>query len=325
MSKRIPPDRLFCVCRLCGEDYSDKHTPKASLARHLRFQHSERYSDYESVTTGYMTEVILNNKRPKCANPECRKDVTVKGFEYISRYCSSVCSSRHQHLMGGDFTNPSKVAECNRRRWQDPAFKARVKASHNREENKDRRSEVAKAYWADPTTRESRSRGHKDWWEEARKDREFMTRRSETSSRTATRLLQEHTNFGYGNANKHGKTFVYRGLKFRSSWEVALAKKLDTLGLDWEYEPKSFVLRSGVRYTPDFYLPQIKLWLEVKPRKMADSRCREKLRCVQEHTKQLAKFIDLEGIQNLDPGAMVGYFERLGFRPPKFLAKFTQG
>lgn len=30
-------------------------------------------------------------------------------------------------------------------------------------------------------------------------------------------------------------------------------------------------------------------------------------------------------IQNyIDPGAMVGYFERLGFRPPKFLAKFTQ-
>ncbi|WP_037638547.1 hypothetical protein [Streptomyces flavochromogenes] len=57
---------------------------------------------------------------------------------------------------------------------------------------------------------------------------------------------------------------VYRGTVFRSALEASWAATLDSLGLAWEYEPTTVTLPSGVRYIPDFHLPQIGVWLEVK-------------------------------------------------------------
>ena len=34
--------------------------------------------------------------------------------------------------------------------------------------------------------------------------------------------------------------------------------------VEWEYEPKRFKLKDGVRYTPDFYLKEQDLWIDVK-------------------------------------------------------------
>lgn len=50
----------------------------------------------------------------------------------------------------------------------------------------------------------------------------------------------------------------------RSSWELAVAHKLDELALSWVYEPASHKLRDGLRYTPDFLVPAKKKWIEVK-------------------------------------------------------------
>jgi hypothetical protein len=52
----------------------------------------------------------------------------------------------------------------------------------------------------------------------------------------------------------------------RSSWEVAFAHWLDTKGIAWAYEPHVFELKPGVRYVPDFYLPNTDTWVEVKGR-----------------------------------------------------------
>lgn len=43
----------------------------------------------------------------------------------------------------------------------------------------------------------------------------------------------------------------YKGYRFRSRLEARWAVFFDTLGLDWEYEPEGFELKSG-RYLPDF-------------------------------------------------------------------------
>jgi hypoxanthine phosphoribosyltransferase len=51
--------------------------------------------------------------------------------------------------------------------------------------------------------------------------------------------------------------------------EVECAKILDFYGLKWEYEPTSFVLETDDQgrvieaFTPDFYLPEQDLYLEV--------------------------------------------------------------
>ena len=56
----------------------------------------------------------------------------------------------------------------------------------------------------------------------------------------------------------------YSGVRFRSTLEADWAATLDVLGVEWQYEPVAVQLPSGVAYRPDFYLPRIATWLEVK-------------------------------------------------------------
>jgi hypothetical protein len=56
---------------------------------------------------------------------------------------------------------------------------------------------------------------------------------------------------------------------FANQAEVECARLLDFYGLEWEYEPRSFVLETDEAgrvieaFTPDFYLPEQDLYLEV--------------------------------------------------------------
>jgi hypothetical protein len=56
----------------------------------------------------------------------------------------------------------------------------------------------------------------------------------------------------------------YHGAKFRSKLEAQWAKFFTLIGQRWEYEPEKFHLSSGV-YIPDFYLPDLRVYVEIKP------------------------------------------------------------
>lgn len=51
----------------------------------------------------------------------------------------------------------------------------------------------------------------------------------------------------------------------RSSWEVKTADYLTSKGIDWYYEYKRFEL-DNTSYCPDFYIPSLNLYIEVKGR-----------------------------------------------------------
>jgi extradiol dioxygenase family protein len=70
-------------------------------------------------------------------------------------------------------------------------------------------------------------------------------------------------NHRWGKPPSHGQRIEYRGIVFRSSYEVRFAKALDRDGIPWEYEPKVFDLGSCT-YRPDFYLPTTGAYWEVK-------------------------------------------------------------
>lgn len=57
---------------------------------------------------------------------------------------------------------------------------------------------------------------------------------------------------------------TYASTRFRSRLEADWAVTLDGLGILWEYEPELIVLPSGTQYVPDFWLPEVGTWLEVK-------------------------------------------------------------
>lgn len=61
---------------------------------------------------------------------------------------------------------------------------------------------------------------------------------------------------------------VYNGYRFRSRLEARWAVFFDTLGIRYEYEKEGFELPSG-RYLPDFWLPGLSVWVEIKPSREA--------------------------------------------------------
>jgi hypothetical protein len=56
----------------------------------------------------------------------------------------------------------------------------------------------------------------------------------------------------------------YRGYRFRSRLEARWAVFFDNLGVLFDYEVQGFSLPSGP-YLPDFWLPKLDAWFEVKP------------------------------------------------------------
>jgi hypothetical protein len=57
----------------------------------------------------------------------------------------------------------------------------------------------------------------------------------------------------------------YNGVIFRSRLEAQWAVFWDELGVKWEYEPQTFKLPDGNQYTPDFWIVDLALWVEIKP------------------------------------------------------------
>lgn len=57
----------------------------------------------------------------------------------------------------------------------------------------------------------------------------------------------------------------YQGHRFRSRFLARWAVFFDEMGIRWEYEPPGFALTNGVCYRPDFYLPELHVWVEIKP------------------------------------------------------------
>lgn len=69
---------------------------------------------------------------------------------------------------------------------------------------------------------------------------------------------------------------MYRSIQMRSKLEAKFAFFLDNLKIIWIYEPKTFLLSSGIMYKPDFYLPELNQWIEVKGN-------------IEDHNKEISK------------------------------------
>lgn len=57
---------------------------------------------------------------------------------------------------------------------------------------------------------------------------------------------------------------TYHGIEFRSKLEAKYARAFDRLGIMWEYEGHGFQFDDGTFYCPDFYMPELDTYFEVK-------------------------------------------------------------
>lgn len=58
---------------------------------------------------------------------------------------------------------------------------------------------------------------------------------------------------------------IYNGYRFRSRLEARWAVFFDEAHISYEYELEGFDLGNGQRYLPDFFLPSMSVFVEVKP------------------------------------------------------------
>lgn len=73
---------------------------------------------------------------------------------------------------------------------------------------------------------------------------------------------------------------TYKGYRFRSRLEARWAVFFDTLGITWEYEKEGYVTSAGP-YLPDFWLPDFRLFVEIKGQKPTEVEV-EKVRALAE-------------------------------------------
>lgn len=52
-------------------------------------------------------------------------------------------------------------------------------------------------------------------------------------------------------------------INFYSRWEANFARAMNFLEVDWMFQPKRFDI-GGQMYTPDFFLPEFDVWIEIK-------------------------------------------------------------
>ena len=61
----------------------------------------------------------------------------------------------------------------------------------------------------------------------------------------------------------------YDGYRFRSRLEARWAVFFNAVGLEYQYEMEGFEME-GVRYLPDFYIPSLNRWFEIKGKALSE-------------------------------------------------------
>ena len=137
------------------------------------------------------------------------------------------------------FKPPVDRSALLREMWKKPEYRAAVVASvkraRSRPEARAKQSAISKAMWsADP--------------EQARRHAEAVV--------AAT--LSWHR---YEYLDRVGRLWSF---KSGDGWERGFARWLDEQELTWAYEPCTFLLSTGTRYTPDFWVQEWNTYVELK-------------------------------------------------------------
>lgn len=116
-----------------------------------------------------------------------------------------------------------------------------------------------------PEAKLQRSIRSKENW----KDPEFRRRVFDRDNKALATKARATIRFNIENGIRtyktgHGKRTQIDGLWVKSSYESRFVKWLKLRELLFEYEPKWFPLLSGKYYVPDFFVPKLNLWIEVK-------------------------------------------------------------
>lgn len=156
-----------------------------------------------------------------------------------------------------------------------------MKGKTHSEEYKKAISIRVKKYWANITPGEL----------ERQIDKQIETRK-----RNGTLNPMKSQTNPYSRA-RGGKRVDLNNQYFRSSWEANIARCLNYMNIEWIFEPREFIFsnekRGSISYTPDFYLPELDKWIEVKG--WMDSKSKNKLTRFKEYFPEEFEKLEIIG------------------------------
>ena len=243
-------------CKYCGKEYS---SPK-SLAAHC--SHCKYITLYEhDIPRGkalMKKEKSEHTQKCKCCGKEFIVLCTDAEFnsQRIKKFCSSAC--RKQYMITYMTGNPV-YGKHNIGKARSDETKQKISISRKRAEAEGR---VKHKVWTEEERIKmsiiSKEINKRYWTEERRKEQ------SEKMKRIAK---EKYSSYSTENVSGRVKFIDYNGYKLHGNWELIVAKWLDNLGLTWTNKVTGipyFYDNSEHMYFPDFYIPSLDLYIEVK-------------------------------------------------------------
>ncbi len=232
------------ICKYCGKEFESS----AKLGGHVT--HCKLNPNY-------------NENLEKCKNNinAAHKCIKYDNIEYKCVYCGKICigkNSLKQHEIRCK-ENPNKIKTT----FTYSKPRKMTKPSWNKGLTKETDERVRK--YSETISKKYKDGTNKVWSDGLTKDTDERIKKSaEIIKYTVTQKIQNnewHCSFS------KSRTHIYKGCSFHGKWEVSFAKYLDLKYINWERPKNNFeyIFENCKHfYTPDFYLPDFDLYIEIK-------------------------------------------------------------
>lgn len=247
----------FVVCPICNKKF------KSITNRHLKYTHNISVEEFRNKFPSVCLEseaVVYKRSQSgiKAWNDSTKRANILNGLQSEEAY--------------------KKMSEKGLSNWSNKELRDKrvqtMKQVANTPEAKKRASEVSKRTWSNKEYREKIIKGirYATSKEEYRKKQSIKSKNMWKDPEHPKRVLE-----GYKSSKKKFPFTFKNGkvLQTRSSYEVRTCKYLEVLGISFEYEKYRFdyylkesypgYTKGFHSYYPDFYIPDMDLFLEVKP------------------------------------------------------------
>ena len=293
---------LIKKCYICG--YLIEANIKKWFTRvfnvHILNEHGLSEQEYCDL---FINDGIID----KCRNIGCLANTRwIHHLKTYGKYCSLSCTTSHRNKIRWKDINYREKMLKSIYKWDDEEYRAKMKLVQSETIKKtweSKREHMLSVFATRKYTRTEEQmkalsclttkRNYDIWNDPEKREKQIATfskrilseetlyRKSKTISNKALDrwrnldfrnkmydILKNNPRFGRYKTNKN---VIYKcNTIMRSSWEKKFAEDLDRLNVDWNYENKVFTMDNGRRYTPDFYLPEIDLFVEIKPKKFVN-------------------------------------------------------
>jgi len=167
------------------------------------------------------------------------------------------------------------TSKRNRENWKKPEYRERMTKIFNETQaklksdpgyvknQKERASRHMKNFWENENFKEEREKrlknyykGIKNYWDKddsiEKASLKAVSQNKDPKNKFGNRMLR--------------KDYIYKNIQMKSIYEIVFAKLCNKNKIEWLYEPRTFQINLSYRkrYTPDFYLTELDLWIEIK-------------------------------------------------------------